>query len=445
MRFFFLLHALPGLSLLASVALADPVADPIPARIAKSDLRVELQTVAEGLVSPVLLVAAPDGSGRLLIVDQAGSVRSVEKGALRSEPFLDVTARLAKLNKDFDERGLLGMAFDPAFGVAQAAGHRRLFTYTSERVEGRGDFPNPHAKDAPPDHQSVVASWRVTADGSRVDPASRKELLRIDEPQFNHNGGMIAFGPDGFLYIGLGDGGAGNDMGPGHNPEIGNAQDKTTVLGKILCIDVNGTDSANGAYGIPRDNPFAAGGGVREIFALGLRNPWRFSFDGAALLVGDVGQGKLEWVHRVERGGNYGWRVKEGTFKFNKNGTVEPPDASVPPGLTDPLLQYDHDEGTSVVGGHVYHGRAIPTLAGKYVFGDYRSVSKPNTGRLFVGDLASGEIRELRIGHKDRELGFLLKGFGLDAQGGIYLCGSAAPGPTGTGGVVVKLLGMPVE
>lgn len=445
MRSFFHLPALLGLSLNASVALAEPVADPIPARIAKSDLRVELQTVAEGLASPVLLVAAPDGTGRLFIVDQAGLVRVVEKGALRAEPFLEVTARLAELNKDFDERGLLGLAFDPAFGDAQAAGHRRLFTYTSERVEGRGDFPNPHAGDVPPDHQGVVASWRVSADGSRVDPASRKELLRIDEPQFNHNGGMIAFGPDGFLYIGLGDGGAGNDLGPGHNPETGNGQDKTTVLGKILRIDVNGTDSANRAYGLPRDNPFAASGGVREIFALGLRNPWRFSFDGAALLVGDVGQGKLEWVHRVERGGNYGWRLKEGTFKFNKDGTVEPPDASLPPGLTGPVLQYDHDEGTSIIGGHVYRGRALPALAGKYVFGDYRSGSKMNSGRLFVGDLANGEIRELRIGRQDRELGFLLKGFGLDAQGEIYLCGSAAPGPAGTGGVVVKLLGLPVE
>jgi glucose/arabinose dehydrogenase len=431
--------------LLGRIVCAEPVTDPIPARIAKSEITVELQPIAEGLASPVLLVGSPDTSGRVFVIDQSGLVRVVENGALRTEPFLNVTDRLVKLNKDFDERGLLGLAFDPAFRDAQGPGRGRLLTYMSEPIAGRGDFPNPHAQGVPPDHQSVIASWRVTADGSRVDPATRKELLRIDEPQFNHNAGMIAFGPDGFLYIALGDGGAGNDLGPGHNPEIGNGQDKTTVLGKMLRIDVNGTDSANGAYGIPRDNPFAAGGGVREIFALGLRNPWRFSFDGATLLVGDVGQNKLEWVHRVERGGNYGWRLKEGTFKFNTNGTIEPPDATLPAGLRDPVLQYDHDEGISIIGGCVYRGRAIPALAGKYVFGDYRHAMKTNTGRLFVGDLASGEIRELRIGSKDRELGFLLKGIGRDAEGELYLCGSKEPGPLGTGGVVVKLLGMPVE
>jgi glucose/arabinose dehydrogenase len=213
-----------------------------------------------------------------------------------------------------------------------------------------------------------------------VDPASRKELLRIDKPQFNHNGGMIAFGPDGFLYIGVGDGGAGNDLGPGHNPEIGNGQDKNVVLGKILRIDVNGTNAKNGAYGIPQDNPFAAGGGVPEIYALGLRNPWRFSFDGATLLAADVGQNKVEMVHRVERGGNYGWRLKEGAFKFSKTGMVEKADGTLPAGLTDPVLQYDHDEGTSITGGYVYRGKALPELAGQYVFADYRSPAKPATG-----------------------------------------------------------------
>jgi glucose/arabinose dehydrogenase len=294
--------------------------------------------------------------------------------------------------------------------------------------------------DAKPDCQNVIASWSVSGDGSRVDPATRKELLRLDKPQFNHNGGMIAFGPDGFLYIALGDGGAGNDMGPGHNPQTGNAQDPNVILGKMLRINVNGDDSTNRAYGIPKDNPFAKEGGVREIFAIGLRNPWRFSFDGPALLVGDVGQNKLEFVHRVERGGNYGWRVKEGTFKFNKNGTIETAGSDLPAGLTNPVLQYDHDEGISVIGGHVYHGKAIPALAGKYVFGDYRAGMKTNTGRLFTGDLASGQTSEIRIGKDDRDLGFLLKGFGLDADGEIYACGSAQPGPTGTGGVVVKLV-----
>jgi glucose/arabinose dehydrogenase len=264
-------------------------------------------------------------------------------------------------------------------------------------------------------------------------------VLRLDQPQANHNGGMIAFGPDGFLYIALGDGGAGNDLGPGHNPETGNGQDKNVLLGKILRIDVNGSDSGNRAYGIPRDNPWAAGGGAREIYAMGLRNPWRFSFDGPALLAGDVGQNKLEFLHRVERGGNYGWRLKEGGFKFNQNGTIEPPGTGLPPGLIDPVLQYDHDEGTSIVGGHVYRGKALPALAGKYVFGDYQKPAA-GTGRLFFATLPGSSIHELRIGADDRPLGFLLKGFGQDAQGELYVCGSARPGPTGTGGVVMKIV-----
>jgi glucose/arabinose dehydrogenase len=316
----------------------------------------------------------------------------------------------------------------------------RLFTYTSEPTAERTDFPNPHAQGVAPNHQSVIASWKVSSDGSEVDPGSRKELMRIDQPQFNHNGGMIAVGPDGFLYIGMGDGGGANDIGPGHNPEIGNSQDLKVVLGKMLRIDVNGSDSRNGAYGIPKDNPFAsrAGGAAAEIYALGLRNPFRFSFDGPRLIVGDVGQNKLEMVYEVGMGGNYGWRVKEGSFQFNINGTIE----NFTPGaarLTNPLLQYDRDEGTSVMGGHVYRGKAIPALSGRYVFGDYQK-GGTGTGRLFVGDLSKGTLQELRIGADERPLGFLLKGFGQTLDGELYAVGSAQAGPSGTRGVVVKIV-----
>lgn len=426
--------------LFADAASAAPVDNPFPTKIAKSDIAVELQPVASGLASPVLLLTAPDKSGRLFVIDQAGTVRVVEKGALRAEPFLDVRPRLVALIKDFDERGLLGVAFDPGFNDPQSPGHRRLFSFTSEPATRPATFPFPHAAGTEPNHHGVLAAWKVSAaDASRVDPATRVELLRIAEPQFNHNGGMIAFGPDGQLYLALGDGGAGNDLGPGHNPETGNGQDKNTPLGKMLRIDVNGRDATNGAYGIPRDNPFAAGGGLREIYALGLRNPWRFSFDGATLLAADVGQNKVEMVHRVERGGNYGWRLKEGPFKFALTGAIDSDLTGLPPGLSNPVLQYDHDEGTSITGGYVYRGAAFPALTGKYIFGDYRTGSS-SSGRLFAGDLATGEIRALRIGRNDRELGFLLKGFGVDTEGEIYACGSAEPGPSGSGGVVVKLV-----
>jgi len=272
--------------------------------------------------------------------------------------------------------------------------------------------------------------------------ASRKELLRIDKPQFNHNGGMVEFGPDGFLYISTGDGGGGNDLGPGHNPETGNGQDKNVVLGKILRIDVNGKNSANGAYGIPKDNPFAAGGGAREIYAYGLRNVWRFCFDGSTLIAADVGQNQIEMVRRIEKGGNHGWRLKEGTFKFNKNGIIEPADSSLPAGLIDPVLEYDHSEGTSITGGYVYRGKALPALVGKYVFADYRSREKPTTGRLFVGDLEKKTILELKIGADDRVLGFLPKGFGQGADGELYIAGSVIQGPAGETGSVVKIVGV---
>ena len=206
-------------------------------------IRVELQTAASGLASPILVLPAPGAGARLFVVDQAGLVRLIENGALRAEPFLDVTPWLVPLNQDFDERGLLGLAVDPDFEKAGQPGFRRIFTYCSEPVGKRSDFPNPHAGDVPPDHQGVLTAWQVAADGSRVDPGTRREVLRIDEPQFNHNGGMIAFGPDGLLYLALGDGGAGNDLGPGHNPTTGNGQDQNVVLGKMLRIDVNGTDS----------------------------------------------------------------------------------------------------------------------------------------------------------------------------------------------------------
>lgn len=420
-------------SLAAQVQTID---DPFPERIAKSGVVVELRAVAEGLVSPVLLLA--DGE-RLLVVDQVGVVRAIEGGRLVEEPWLDVRARLVTLSPKFDERGLLGLAFDPDFARAGSPGHRRIFTYTSEPVGERTDFPIIHGT-VPPDHQSVIAAWRVSADGRRVEPESRREVLRFDQPQSNHNGGMIAFGPDGFLYIGTGDGGSGMDLGPGHNPDTGNGQDKNVLLGKMLRIDVNGTDAANGKYGIPRDNPFAQGGGAREIFAIGLRNPWRFCFDGAALLAADVGQNKIEMVHRVERGGNYGWRVKEGAFRFHPTGLIELPGPDLPPGLSDPVLQYDHSEGTSITGGYVYRGKALPALAGQYVFADFRTPEKTPTGRLFHADLATRTIREFRIGRDDRALGFLAKGFGQDASGELYVMGSLTPGIEGTAGVVMKIV-----
>ena len=420
--------------------------NPIPALIPHGPQRIELQLVASGLVSPNYLISAPDGTDRQFILDQVGQIRIIENGTLLATPFLDVASILVTPNANFDERGLLGLAFDPGFATAGSPGHRRIFTYTSEPVSGTADLTDQYATTI--NHHAVISSWLVDASNPNVvDPASRVVILRIDEPQANHNGGTIAFGPDGFLYISLGDGGGANDNNAnGHNPLTGNGQDPNIALGKILRIDVNGNNSANGKYGIPPGNPFAVSGGVKEIFALGFRNPYRFSFNGAELLVGDVGQNRVEELNRVELGKNYGWRQKEGTFKFNPaDGTVSDDLSGVPAGLTDPIAQYDRDEGISIIGGFVYDGALLSALTGKYIFGDFARAFTSPSGRLFYYDFTAAEIREFIIGRDDRALGLFVKGMGQDQNGEVYVLGSTVVGPTGTTGVVYKLVPVPSQ
>jgi glucose/arabinose dehydrogenase len=420
--------------------------NPIPALIPHGPQRIELQVVASGLVSPNYLVFAPDGTDRQFILDQVGQIRIIENGTLLTTPFLDVASIMVTPNTNFDERGLLGLAFDPGFADPASPGHRRIFTYTSQPVSGTADLTDQYA--ATINHHAVISSWRVDPSNPNVvDTASRIDILRIDEPQANHNGGTIAFGPDGFLYISLGDGGGANDNNAnGHNPLTGNGQDPNIALGKILRIDVNGTNAANGKYGIPATNPFAVSGGVKEIFALGFRNPYRFSFNGAELLVGDVGQNRVEELNRVELGKNYGWRQKEGTFKFNPaDGTVSDDLSGVPAGLTDPIAQYDRDEGISIIGGFVYDGSLLTALEGKYIFGDFARNFMGPSGRLFYYDFTAAEIREFIIGRDDRALGLFVKGMGQDQNGEVYVLGSTTVGPTGTTGVVYKLVPVPSQ
>lgn len=441
-----------------------PLSDPIPTSIDKGTVKIEMETVASGLAGPVHMVPATDGSGKLFVVDQAGKVYVIADGQLRAEPFLDVTERVVSPlgiigshdENDFDERGLLGMALHPGFADAASGGYQKVYTYTSEPDDGPADFTT----DPKPDqvnHQSVVSEWTVDpVDPVKIDPDSRREILRIDQPQFNHNGGMLAFGPDGYLYISLGDGGGANDTGDGHGP-AGNGQNKNTVYGSIMRIDPlrpsvtpDSVDSVstNGKYRIPEANPFVGKTGVDEIFAYGLRNPFRFSFDTTTgdLVVGDVGQDHVEEVDIVEIGGNYGWNLKEGTFRFDPaTGGVTDDLSALPDGLIDPVAQYDHDDGLSVIGGYVYRGTAIPELAGKYVFGDFsRSFSTPE-GRLFYADLDAGNINELIIGLNNRALGLYVKGFGQDSLGEVYVLAGTNLGPYGLGGVVLKIVDLCTE
>jgi glucose/arabinose dehydrogenase len=285
----------------------------------------------------------------------------------------------------------------------------------------------------------------------RGNPGSYREVLRFDRPEFNHNGGTVAFGPDGLLYAAFGDGGAANDVGAGHNPVTGNAQDLTTILGKVIRInplnpqltdDRDGAISANGQYRIPRDNPFfTRAGAVKEIWAYGLRNPYRFSFDvkGGQLLLADVGQNNIEEVDIITRGGNYGWNKQEGTFLFDpKTGNVFT-NPNPDPSLIEPLAEYDHFEATvnaitriAIIGGFVYRGSRIRELQGQYLCADLK-------GFLFTVDLQTGKLEQLL------NTGMFIKGFGQDSDNELYLTVSTIEGPGvagSTNGSVMKIVSL---
>lgn len=452
--------AIQGQALAQQVPLADPIPGPIPA----SPVQVGLETVMTGLVSPVAGAVAPGDRTHLYVADQAGQVWRVpianredgddDDNAANRQPelFLDVSNLLVPLGLGpgkYDERGLLGIAFHPQFKF-----NGLFYTFTSQPVKGAADFSTMPAG-AAPNCQSVVTEWRVQRPGRRnspVDPASARELLRIDKPQFNHNGGALAFGPDQMLYVALGDGGGADDEGVGHAPE-GNAQSLApgNVLGKILRIDPLGRNAANGRYGIPSDNPFVGKPGADEIFAYGFRNPFRMSFDGGGrLIAGDVGQNMIEEVDVVTAGANYGWHVKEGTFLFdgaglNAPGFVYTDSPGLPAGLTDPIAQYDHTDAagqpaarTAVIGGFVYRGHQLRQLRGQYVFGDY---SGGGGGHLFVLG-RNNQVQNLVAANRD-PLGLAVLGFARDDRDELYLLASSTGTLLGKTGVVMKLVRAP--
>ena len=354
--------------------------------------RLVLSEVASGLAAPVHLTAPP-GDPRLFVVERAGRVRILQDGSLLPTPFLDISA----LTTTDGERGLLSIAFDPAY-----ASNGRFFVYYTDLA---GDI--------------AIARYQVSAtDPNAADPAG-SVLLSIPHPTFNnHNGGQLAFGPDGMLFIGTGDGGGAGDPG-------GNAQNLNVLLGKLLRIDVRN----GGPYAIPPDNPFVGQASRRaEIWARGLRNPWRFSFDGSgSLYIGDVGQDQREEVDvagAAAGGLNYGWNLLEGTLCF-----LASPCAI--PGLTPPVLEYAHDAsgGCAIVGGFVYRGSATPALRGRYLYSDLCS------GFLRSFALRDGAAAEL-LDWKIASPGSVLS-FGEDAQHEVYLL--ADPFTSATSGKIYRV------
>ncbi len=260
---------------------------------------LQLKKVAAGFIHPTALAAPPDGSGRLFITEQTGVIKIIKTdGTVAAEPFLDIKSRMVKLSSAYDESGLLGLVFHPDYAT-----NGRFFIFYSAALK-------------PTDPQDFHSNARLAefvvsaADPDKADADSQQVLLDVPHPQANHNGGQLAFGPDGFLYMGIGDGGNSNDVGTGHTEATGNGQDTTKLLGKILRLDV----SVPGTASIPAGNPFAGDlVNKKEIFAYGFRNPWRFSFDRGSdhrLFCGDVGQSMYEEINIVTLGGNYGWQKR---------------------------------------------------------------------------------------------------------------------------------------
>jgi glucose/arabinose dehydrogenase len=405
---------------------------------------IDLELVAEGLTAPVALREAPDASDRLFAADQTGAIRVIEAdGSLRSQPFLDLSGKLVALQPNYDERGLLGLAFHPDY-----EGNGRFFVYYSAPL--RPGAP------AGFNHTSIVSEFTVSSDPDVADAASERILLAIDQPQGNHNGGTLAFGPDGYLYISLGDGGGRDDEGMGHVSDWydenagGNAQNvEANFLGSILRIDVDGAQP----YAVPAGNPFVDKDGLDEIWAYGFRNPYRFSFDmggTGALIAGDAGQDLYEEVSVVEQGGNYGWNVKEGRHCFDTANPEDPPPDCPDTGqfgerLVDPVIEYANagngGPGIVVVGGFVYRGNDIPDLDGLYIFGDYSSDAGTPDGVVFVASPggSSWSFEELRFGPAGARLGHYLLGFGQDASGEIYLLVNDTGAPSGNSGRVYRL------
>ena len=338
-------------------------------------LRLEPVWTEREFREPTNLIQMQDG--RMLVAEQDGRVWAFDPAGSSvpaATEFLDITDRVSSRRS---EEGLLGLALDPT-------DEQRLYVYYS----------------AADPRRSVVSRFTLAADGSRADPASELVILEVGQPFANHNGGQIAFGPDGYLYIGLGDGGSAGDP-------LGSGQDTSTLLGSILRIDVSQSGPER-LYAIPPDNPFASGGGRAEIWAYGLRNPWRFSFDRdtGELWTGDVGQNRWEEIDLIARGGNYGWNRLEGSHCFSARDCD-------PTGTVPPVWEYSLDgQPCSVIGGYVYRGSEIPWLRGVYVYGDFCS------GEVFGLRYADGQVVE--HGRLD-DTGLRIMSFGEDNDGELYL------------------------
>lgn len=412
---------------------------------------IDISLIASNLTSPLGVVQAPDNTNRLFIIDQIGKIWIVSgSGSQLATPFLDVSSMMISLRPGYDERGLLGLAFHPAYAT-----NGKFYIYY--QLPPRAGGPQPGSNW---DNLSRISEFQVSAGNPNMaNVSSERIVMQWDDPQFNHNGGTLSFGIDGYLYISVGDGGGANDVGPGHVADWylfnagGNAQNiEANLFGKVLRIDVNAMP-----YGIPADNPFVGKVGLDEIYAYGFRNPYRFSFDMGGsheLYLGDAGQLRYEEIDIVMKGGNYGWNVKEGTECFNAANNLAtvaecPSIDGYGTSLTDPVIQLNNwrnplgGAATTIIGGNVYRGSAIPGFEGKYIFGTFSQTPTTANGELFISNPTGSALwpyREIRLKNRPDDIGFFLKGFGQDSAGEIYITVSSLAGPSGTTGKVYKLV-----
>ncbi|MFB6268348.1 MAG: sorbosone dehydrogenase family protein [Halobacterium sp.] len=380
---------------------------------------VALETLVDGLGVPVDVAFAPDADLQY-VAERRGVVHVLAAGQRQSTPLLDLRGDIVT----GAETGLLGLALHPKFSQ-----NRRLFVrYSAPRREGTPDDYS---------HTFVLAEFQVSEDGQTARRDSERTVLEVPQPQANHNAGSLAFGPDGHLYVGVGDGGAGGDQGTGHVDDWydavdgGNGQDVTeNLLGSVLRIDVDDRQDGR-AYRVPDDNPLVGSEGLDEHYAWGFRNPWRLAFDGSDLYAGDVGQSRYEEVDLVERGGNYGWNVREGAHCYGADDcpTQTPDDVRGGEPLVDPVIEYPHGDaavnGVSVIAGNVYRGTAIPGLQGVFVFGDLQA-----QGRLFTATPQREGMWPTRVlPVTDADAGKLSQLFGFQRHDGeLYVLGRGENG-----------------
>jgi glucose/arabinose dehydrogenase len=365
-------------------------------------ITAKARLIADGLHSPTAITFP--GNGDIWVTEQTGFIRVIKNGKLLTEPLLDLRDKMIKVNGGYEERGLLAIALHPKFKL-----NKKFYVFYSA----------PAAKGF--DHKGVVAEYRLTADGS-ADQSSGRVILSIDEPEGNHNGGCIQFGPDGYLYISSGDGGGQGDK----HGEFGNGQNLNTWLGKILRVDIN----TKTGYLVPKSNPFVGSANKKpEIWAYGFRNPYRFSFDSKTgqLFAGDVGQDLWEEVDIIKRGANYGWKIVEGSHCYS------PATGCDITGITMPITEYSHKEGISVIGGYLYNGTAVAALKSKYLFADW-------VGKIYYLRKAGKAWQRGDVKLQNLPDNIKILAFGQDPAGELYMLTNADIGPANPKGAIYEVV-----